>query len=743
MHVYINEWTTYFTELFKSSSEIRTGLSATELVSNFDNCRAKEAAKSLNSCFSALEVSDVLKNLRNNSSPGVDGFPAELFRFADSCESDEGFTSALTTIFNRVLEEGYPKHWASSALAPVPKPKGNPNNKDDYRGIAVGNSISKIFSLCLLNRLDQWAEGNKLRAAGQSGFRLKRGTTDATFVLNYLIDKYDSNMKPLFVAFVDFKKAYDWIDRGLLWDCLSKLGVHGTCLEALKSMYNDVSLRVRINGQLGSQFNSDMGVKQGDPLSPLLFGLFIDRIEKFLMDRHPSIGAHLRDKIVQVLLYADDLALLSENSGDMQVLLDCLHDFCTVSGLQVSIKKSEIVVMNSKYCDDMDLSRAQRLTYNDQPLCLKSSFVYLGTLISDKNSIERKRAAAARMLSKAKTATFLMFRRCYTMGVHNVKTQLHLFDSLVRPILNFGCEVWGPSILKDKGVATSHECETWHRSVLKQMLGVCTSTTNHIVMEELNRSPLCFDWLKQSLRFWNKNISRNRDDLVSIAMNESITLNKGWANELQCALKNLGCDTTLQDSQPINVVEVLNQVKARHMYVYGNESSAVRDIPDTRRDGFKSVKYQKWFSLISDIPNNSFISALHRPEQIKMVASFRMCSSHWLDCEKMRKLGRENIPRSHRCCKLCSYDKCEDEMHVFECPFYNDIRLRFQRLFTNGCCFASEDPDLTIWNVELSDRGMRRFMNGNGSNTFWTDLADFLLMCKKKKLDHLADCALL
>lgn len=82
-------------------------------------------------------------------------------------------------------------------------------------------------------------------------------------------------------------------------------------------------------------------------------------------------------------------------------------------------------------------------------------------------------------------------------------------------------------------------------------------------------------------------------------------------------------------------------------------------------------------------------------------------------------------------------------MHVFECPFYNDIRLRFQRLFTNGCCFASEDPDLTIWNVELSDRGMRRFMNGNGSNTFWTDLADFLLMCKKKKLDHLADSALL
>ena len=144
----------------------------------------------------------------------------------------------------------------------------------------MGNSISKIFLLCLLHRLDNWAEDYGLRAAGQSGFRLKRGTADATFVLNHLIDKYHFHKKPLYVTFVDFKKAYDWIDRGLLWECLSKLGVHGACLDALKSMYTDVNLQVRLNGQLGSPFNSKMGVKQGDPLSPLLFGLLIARIDE-------------------------------------------------------------------------------------------------------------------------------------------------------------------------------------------------------------------------------------------------------------------------------------------------------------------------------------------------------------------------------------------------------------------------------------------------------------------------------
>ena len=76
-------------------------------------------------------------------------------------------------------------------------------------------------------------------------------------------------------------------------------------------------------------------------------------------------------------------------------------------------------------------------------------------------------------------------------------------------------------------------------------------------------------------------------------------------------------------------------------------------------------------------------------------------------------------------------------MHVFECPFYNDIRSKFQRLFIHASGFTPVNPDITIWNVELSDRNMRYLMNGDGSNTFWLDLADYLLLCKKKRQEHL------
>jgi len=447
------------------------------------------------------------------------------------------------------------------------------------------------------------------------------------------------------------------------------------------------------------------------------------------------MGAH----ILQVLLYADDLAIMAESPQEMQLLLNCLSDFCKASGLQVNIKKSEIVVFNSKFSETRDSSNAKNIIYNNQPLLIQPSFIYLGTLLLDGAPTKRMAAAQMRMLSKAKTASFLMFRRCYSMGLHNVSIQLHLFDSLVRPILNFGCENWGPRVMNDKDVTKSHSSEKWHRSVLKQMLGVCSSTTTHVIMEELHRQPLCFDWLKQALRFWNKIILRDEEDLVYIALRESASQNVGWTQDLNGALKNLGCDVELSDFALVDVEAVITQVSDYWQRKYDNEPRQVRHIPDDNHTGFKLIKYHKWFAPLQTKDSHTFVSSLHRAEQIKVVAQFRMCS-HWLNCEKQRKVDRIEVPRSRRVCQLCHFDKCEDEMHLFECPFYNDIRPRFHNLFSLVCEFTDDDTDMVIWNLDLSDSKMRSLMNGDGSAIFWNNLANYLLACKMKRqklLDNL------
>ena len=81
----------------------------------------------------------------------------------------------------------------------------------------------------LLYRLDDWAEKYGVRAKGQFGVRKGRGTKDATLVLQHVEETYGQNRSPVYTAFVDFKKAYDSVDRGVLWHCLEQLGVRAGC----------------------------------------------------------------------------------------------------------------------------------------------------------------------------------------------------------------------------------------------------------------------------------------------------------------------------------------------------------------------------------------------------------------------------------------------------------------------------------------------------------------------------------
>ena len=268
--------------------------------------------------------------------------------------------------------------------------KGSVSNLDDHRGIAVGSALAKLYSIILLKRLDKWAEGNGMRAKGQAGFRNGRGTLDNAFVLNHLIEKYRAKKKPLYAAFIDFRKAYDSIDRSRLWDCLRGMGINGRILDSLMEMYREVTMAVRVRGELGPEFHANMGVKQGDPLSPLLFGLFIDRIESVFSNILPGVGIQMGNMLVQVLLYADDLVLLAESPAQLQSMLDVLQNFCACNSLTVNVKKSEVVVFN-KHHHQPDAGEVH-LVYKGQPLVVSPHFVYLGFQFDGKglgNCIDR------------------------------------------------------------------------------------------------------------------------------------------------------------------------------------------------------------------------------------------------------------------------------------------------------------------------------------------------------------------
>ena len=95
------------------------------------------------------------------------------------------------------------------------------------------------------------------------------------------------------------------------------------------------------HGKLGTPFDSTVGVKQGDPLSPLLVGVFLDRLEA---QRCPGVGARLAGNLIRALLYADDIALVSDSAEGLRDMLAALHEFSQANSMFVNLKKSEVVV---------------------------------------------------------------------------------------------------------------------------------------------------------------------------------------------------------------------------------------------------------------------------------------------------------------------------------------------------------------------------------------------------------------
>jgi hypothetical protein len=129
------------------------------------------------------------------------------------------------------------------------------------------------------------------------------------------------------------KSAYDSVHRLLLWEVLARLGIHGRMLAALVSLYATSSLAIKVGGRVGASAPSLTGVKQGCPLSPTLFGLFLDGLYRYIAVHCPHLGPALTDGTrVSSLQYADDVTHLACDPTHLQTLIDCAVAFCKAVG---------------------------------------------------------------------------------------------------------------------------------------------------------------------------------------------------------------------------------------------------------------------------------------------------------------------------------------------------------------------------------------------------------------------------
>ena len=159
--------------------------------------------------------------------------------------SSDILIDALELLFNYILDTGdFPSYWTRCIIVPIHK-KGNTSDPNNYRGISLVSCFAKLFNTILNKRLKEWADTNDKVTDTQFGFKATYSTVDAIFILNHFIQEKIRTKGKLFCCFVDFRKAYDLINRNRLWYKLIKDGIDGKMFNMLRSMYKEIKIGVK------------------------------------------------------------------------------------------------------------------------------------------------------------------------------------------------------------------------------------------------------------------------------------------------------------------------------------------------------------------------------------------------------------------------------------------------------------------------------------------------------------------
>ena len=170
---------------------------------------------------------------------------------------------------------------------------------------------------------------------------------DCIFILFSVVRKYLNDNKNIYSSFVDFRKAFDLVYRNGIWFELLQMGISCKFVKTLQSLNHNVKVCVR--GLRYNCFESHVGVKQGEPLSPLLFILFINDLADFLQGSSNNEELLTIDNIqIFLLLFADDTLHLSETSNGLQNLLDKFYLYCNKWNVTANTDKSKVMVSKNE-----------------------------------------------------------------------------------------------------------------------------------------------------------------------------------------------------------------------------------------------------------------------------------------------------------------------------------------------------------------------------------------------------------
>ena len=287
--------------------------------------------------FAAASPNSIGNTIRKmkNSMYGIDRIPMEVFK-----AMNEAALAKLSDVFNEIIVNGkpIPDSWKSGLLLPIPK-CNNPHSLNDFRPIVVLPLIYRIFSSFINSQLMHIVENHQLIHSSQRGFRPNASTTDQLVVVKSIAAKYRQQKKPFFFCTLDIKNAYGSVVHSKLNQILSLTGFNNSVRQTVMNMIVGHRIKVFANGSTSPAFEAKFGVPQGDPISPLVFNLYFNAVTH-VVDSFK--GVTIEGEKVVILLYADDIIVMSETAQELTQILSRLNSIALQLGLHFATHKCKV-----------------------------------------------------------------------------------------------------------------------------------------------------------------------------------------------------------------------------------------------------------------------------------------------------------------------------------------------------------------------------------------------------------------
>nr|ADX60044.1 R2 protein [Reticulitermes urbis] len=338
------------------------------------------------------EVEGRIHKIRPSSAPGLDGV-GKIHLVG------KGITLVLAKLYNLLfLTGGYPECWKRNRTVFIPKIGKDLSEVGGWRPLTIGSLLARMYSAFLERRIRRVTS----LSSSQRGFTNIQGCHVNLTILKEGIRQAKVKNGGVIVS-VDIEKAFDTIPHSVIFSRLASQGVPPLLRKIISNMYKDVYTVIE-----GQCIPIKRGVKQGDPLFPLLFNIAIDPVLRSLEEFQG--GLPLGNSAIKILAFDDDIILGASSAGQAQQMVDMLGIGLTSCGLGVSHRKCfgfQIVNKNKTWAivDPMITLNGSSLPFSGP----EDRLPYLGV---DTNPWDRKSRydAGQRLISAAKRGSQLSLK---------------------------------------------------------------------------------------------------------------------------------------------------------------------------------------------------------------------------------------------------------------------------------------------------------------------------------------------